>query len=237
MSKQVLSNPVGRESEQMSRRDGLGREVLPEKICVQESCRSCKEDLFTRSNDLEGMSWLTNGNERAWWRLYTQLCMDKLQPVKNAAMRELHLLISRMPTITHFPIVYYFLLWSVWVFVFFLAAPYGMRDLSSLTRGGTHASCTGSTVLTTGSPVKSLLWGVHSYFGPFHSALWSLSEQHCAGYWGKCSSCPTAVKVLKEVLVKETCSLRVLVSSIRKIYLKLHLLSSSLFFHYTTPLF
>ena len=56
MSKQVLSNPVGRESEQMSRRDGLGREELPEKFWVQESCRSCKEDLFTRPDDLEGMS-------------------------------------------------------------------------------------------------------------------------------------------------------------------------------------
>ena len=42
-------------------------------------------------------------------------------------------------------------------FSFFRAAPCGMRDLSSPTRDRTHAPCSGSAVLTTGPPGKSLL--------------------------------------------------------------------------------
>ena len=42
------------------------------------------------------------------------------------------------------------------IYLFIFALLHGMRDLNSLTRDRTHAPCTGSRVLTTGLPGKSL---------------------------------------------------------------------------------
>ena len=73
---------------------------------------------------------------------------------------------------------------ACWILFFFLAVPCTIRDLSSLTRDQTCDPCSGSTVLTTGSPGKSQepveLWccplivvgpGAH-YFASLNISFW-----------------------------------------------------------------
>ena len=52
-----------------------------------------------------------------------------------------------------------FVLFKKFCFIYFLAMPHGMQDLSSPTRGGTHIPCSGrAESLTTKPPGKSHSW-------------------------------------------------------------------------------
>ena len=124
--------------------------------------------------------WLT-----AFWLLSLSLQSSFFAPGKMTALSSISLgpIQSLSPGLRLF-----------FSFLFFLAAPRGMWDLNSPTRGQTRAPCSGSTVLTAGLPGKSRrllsLWNFvvvlcsppgpwFSWFNPVKFLIFLLSFQTC----------------------------------------------------------